>query len=328
LTWIVTGGAGYIGAHVVHLLRARGHDVVVFDDLSTGRPDRLPAEVQLVKGSVSSPDDLDNLFGKHPADGVVHLAAYKVASESILDPALYWQKNVDGVRYLLAAMRTAGVKRLMFASSAAVYGDTGDRPVPERRSAHPVNPYGITKCEGERIIAEATGPELRALVFRQFNVVGAGLHPYAVDTAPASLLPAIFQAISGGPDLVVRGRGYPTPDGSAVRDFIDVRDVANAYVRGVEHLYRPRRRHRIVNLGSGEGTSVLDLVRTTGRVAGIKVPCHDGPPRIGDAAAVVAAVGRARRMGLGTRHRLEDAVSSAWESWRTYVAPEAFRRRS
>lgn len=321
MTWIVTGGAGFIGAHVVHLLRER-HDVVVFDDLSTGRVDRLPSDVPVVKGSITNRDDLDRLFALYPAQGVIHLAACKFVDESVRDPVLYRRVNVHGVELVLAAMRRANVDRLLFASSAAVYGDTGDRPVRELTRLRPINPYGRTKRDAERLVAHA-GRGLRSLVLRKFNVVGAGRHPQAVDAAPGTLLPAIFQAIAGGPDLVVRGRDYLTPDGSPVRDYIHVADVAEAYARGVDYLSRTwpaSRRHRVVNLGSGTGTSVLDLVDIVSRVTGKAVPYGYGPPRAGDPAAVVASVGRARRMRWQSRHSVDQAVEAAWESWQTYVA--------
>ncbi|GAA0448242.1 UDP-glucose 4-epimerase GalE [Paractinoplanes deccanensis] len=316
MTWIVTGGAGYIGAHVVRLLSGRG-DVVVLDDFSTGRPERLPGTVTVVQGSVTDPDDLGRLFARVRATGVIHLAASKAVPESTAAGDPFWLSNVGGVRMLVEAMAGAGVGQLLFASSAAVYGDTGRDRAGERRRPRPVNPYGVTKLEGERILGAA---RLRSLALRQFNVIGAGPHPSAADTGPASLLPAVFRALTEGTKLVVRGDDYPTPDGSAIRDYVHVRDVAHAYLRGVELLSRrpswPARRHAVVNVGSGRGTSVLDLVGLAGRVAGAEVPFRVGERRPGDAAESVADVGRARRMGLGPRHSLEEAVSSAWKSWR------------
>ncbi|GAA2695130.1 NAD-dependent epimerase/dehydratase family protein [Actinoplanes palleronii] len=313
MTWIVTGGAGFIGGHVVHLL-SRRHHVVVFDDLSTGRPDRLPPDVPVVKGSVTDPDELDKLFEQHPAAGVVHLAARKTA----LEDAPYRSHNVEGTGNLLTAMARAGVGRLLFASSAAVYGDTGRTPVVEGQPRRPVNPYGVTKDEGERLIAEHGDERLRSLALRQFNVIGAGTHPYAADTGAASLLPAVFRALTDGTELVVRGGDYPTPDGSAVRDYVHVEDVARAYLRGVALLggrsWQPSR--QAVNIGSGRPTSVLDIVRIAGRVAGAELPFRTGERRPGDAAAVIADVGRAERMGFRARRTVEDAVASAWASWR------------
>ncbi|MFF5083326.1 NAD-dependent epimerase/dehydratase family protein [Actinoplanes sp. NPDC000266] len=314
MTWIVTGGAGYIGAHVVHRLSGRC-EVVVFDDFSTGRPERLPGDIAVVKGSVTDPDDLARLFDRGPVDGVIHLAASKTAPESMTDGDPFWLSNVGGVRMLVEAMARAGAGRLLFASSAAVYGDTGHRRAHEGRRTEPVNPYGLTKLEGEQIMGRS---RLRTMALRQFNVVGAGTHAYAADTGPASLLPAVFRALTEGSKLVVRGDDYPTRDGSAIRDYVHVEDVARAYVKGVSLLSgrRPMRRHSVVNVGSGQGTSVLELVRLAGKVAGAEVPFRVGERRPGDAAESVADVRRARRRGLGPRRSLEEAVSSAWESWR------------
>jgi UDP-glucose 4-epimerase len=310
LTWIVTGGAGFIGAHVVHLLSTT-HDVVVFDNLSTGFLERVPAGVPIVKGSVASPEDLADLFARYPATGVVHLAARKFAP----DGSGFRPDNVDGVRNLVEAMTHAGVDRLLFASSAAVYGESGSAPAHEDQPPRPVNPYGATKLEGERIIA---GSGLRSLALRQFNVIGAGTHPYAADTGPAALLPAVFRALTDeGPELVVQGHDYPTHDGSAVRDYVHVVDVARAYACGVELLSSPlpAGSHLAVNVASGCGTSVLDLVRLTGEIAGRHVPYALGDRRPGDAAEVVADLSRATTLGLVARHSREDAVRAAWESW-------------
>ena len=314
MTWIVTGGAGYIGAHVVQALSRLG-EVVVFDDLSTGRLDRLPPDVPVVKGSVTSPHDLDMLLAGSAATGVVHLAAQKAARPGTRS---YWPDNVDGVGHLVEAMNRAGVDRLLFASSAAVYGDTGRHPARERQKLAPVNPYGVSKLEAERIIVARSG--LRSLALRQFNVVGAGSHPYAADTCSTSLLSAVFRALTGGPELVVRGDDHPTRDGSAVRDYVHIDDVVQAYLRGVDLLSDPSRPHRVVNVGSGLGTSVLDVVRTAGRVTGAEVPFRVGQRRGDEAAEVVADLGRARRTGLEARRSLDEAVASAWESWRKYVS--------
>ncbi|MBB2941071.1 UDP-glucose 4-epimerase [Actinoplanes lutulentus] len=308
MTWIVTGGAGFIGAHVVHLL-SESHDVVVFDNLSTGRLERLPAGVTVVKGSVTETDDLARLFDGHPASGVVHLAARKFAP----DGTGFRPDNIDGVHNLVEAMTRAGVDRLLFASSAAVYGESGPALAAEDQPLVPVNPYGKTKLEGEQIIGET---RLRSIALRQFNVVGAGPHPFAADTGPAALLPAVFRSLSEGKKLVVRGHDYPTGDGSAVRDYVHVEDVARAYVRGVELLSgSTEQRHLAVNVASGQGTSVLDLVRLAGRVAGEEVPFVLGDRRPGDAAEVVADVSRAVELGFAGRLSLEEAVRSAWESW-------------
>ncbi len=313
MTWIVTGGAGYIGAHVVHLLRARGHSVVVFDNMSTGSPARVPPGVPVVRGSVTDPEALDRVFAGHPVAGVVHLAGRKSAAASVSDPDLYTDANVVGMQRLLTAMDRAGVGRLLFASSAAVYGDSGCEPAGEDRVARPVSPYGETKRAAEQLVAEAAGRNLRAVTFRQFNVVGAGTHRLAADTIRTTLLPAAFTALSGGPALVVHGRYETPPDHTPTRDYVHVADVAEAYARAVRT--EPVVDHQVVNLGSGRETSVLELVELVQQVTGREVPHRMGDPRKGDAARSVADVGRATALGYGCDRPLTDAIRSAWTAW-------------
>jgi UDP-glucose 4-epimerase len=320
LTWIVTGGAGYIGAHVVHLLRARGHSVVVFDNMSTGEPGRVPAGVPVIRGSVTDTDALDRLFADHPADGVVHLAGRKSPADSADEPDPYSDANVVGVERLLAAMTGAGVGRLLFASSAAVYGDTGATPAAEDRPPRPVSPYGESKCAAERLVAEAAGPRLRAITFRQFNVVGAGTHPMAMDRMRTTLLPAVLAALDGGPALVVQGRYETTPDHTATRDYVHVADVADAYARGVEDLTAAGPDHQVVNLGTGRETSVLELVDVVQQVTGRPVPYRLGEPRKGDAARSRADTRRATALGYACARPLEDAIRSAWRAVRPVAA--------
>lgn len=312
MAWVVTGGAGYIGAHVVRALRP-AHDVVVLDDLSTGRLERLPGDVPLVKGSVGDPGDVDRLLRDHPVDGVIHLAARKAASESVGDPAAYG-RDVGGVRNLLRAMTAAGVDRLVFASSAAVYGDVPGEPAGERRPPRPVNPYGAAKASGERLIRAARRPGFRSLIFRAFNVIGAGPHPYAMDAGPGGLLPALLGAAAGGPAFAIHGTALPTADGTAVRDYVHVTDVARAYARAVEALRGDGPPSRVLNLGSGVGSSVLDVVRAVEAATGQRLSPVPAPPRPGDAAEVVADVRRAREWGWRAEVPLTEAVRSAWAS--------------
>jgi UDP-glucose 4-epimerase len=325
LTWIVTGGAGYIGAHVVHLLRARGHSVVVFDNMSTGEPGRVPIGVPVVRGSVTDADALDRLLAAHEVDGVVHHAGRKSTADSVRDPDLYTDANVVGVRRLLTAMDRAGVGRLLFASSAAVYGDSGPEPAAEDRVPRPVSPYGETKRAAERLVAEATGSSLRAIMFRQFNVVGAGVHPLAMDRMRTTLLPAIFAAVGGGPALVVHGLYETPPDHTATRDYVHVADVAEAYARAVDAPTGPGPDHQVVNVGSGRETSVLELVDLVQRVTGRAVPYRVGEARKGDAARSVADVRRAQALGYACDRPLADAIRSAWIAWQAAMPAAAGR---
>lgn len=314
-TWIVTGGAGYIGSHVVRRLQKR-HRVVVLDDFSTGQRHRLPRDVDVVQGSVITPNDLKRLFEEYAPDGVVHLAARKETGESLREPQRYETVNIAGVRNLVSAMLGARIPRLLFASSAAVYGEVA-QPISEDAGLRPLNPYGVTKRMAECIVRQASGPNLRSLTFRPFNVVGAGDHQHAADVAPTSVLPAILHGLTGGPEFVVRGNSFDTMDGSPVRDYIHVADVAEAFAWGVEYLDQSpaEKAHEVVNLATGKGTSVIELLELVGYVTQRPAKYRLGRPRAGDPAEVVGAVSRAAAMGIRCAYSLEEAVRSAWTAW-------------
>ncbi|WP_433296451.1 UDP-glucose 4-epimerase GalE [Actinoplanes sp. CA-030573] len=323
MTWIVTGGAGYIGGHVVHRLHAAGHHVVVFDDLSTGRPERLPAGVELVRGSVTDPASLTRLFAGREATGVVHLAALKSVAESVAVPERYLTCNVGGVRNLLRAMGDAGVRRVLFSSSASVYGEPAGETVAEDFPTEPANPYGETKLLGEQAIREAAVDHgVRSVVLRQFNVIGAGRHPYAADTGATNLLPAAFRALTGGPPVAVLGVDYPTPDGTAVRDYLHVEDAAEAYLRGVEHLLSAAAEPQlVVNIGAGAGRSVARMLRDVAAAAGRPVPHVAAARRPGDPPSVIADATRAMsRLNWKAGRDVADAVGSAWRAWESAAA--------
>jgi UDP-glucose 4-epimerase len=316
VTWIVTGGAGYIGAHVVHRLHAAGHSVVVFDDLSTGLAGRLPRDIELVQGSVTSPMDLERLFADRRVTGVVHLAALKSVAESVTAPERYERHNVDGVRNLLEAMGAAGVRRLLFSSSAAVYGAPARAVVGEDSPTKPTNPYGETKLRGESLIRDAAQTYgIRSVVLRQFNVIGAGRHPGAGDTGATNLLPAVFRALEPGhPPLAVLGHTYPTRDGTAERDYVHVEDVAAAYLLGVDRLLSPDAETQlVVNIGTGRGHTVHEVLRAVAAAAGRAVPHVAAGPRLGDPPSVVASVERAAAcLKWLPDQDLTTAVTSAW----------------
>src|SRR4051794_6522049 len=309
-TWVVTGGAGYIGSHVVAALRRDGIRVVVLDDLSTGRAARLPLHVPLVRGRMGDPHVLRSVL--RGAAGVVHLAALTSAPESVRDPLAYYRANVTDTATLLSAMADAGVDRIVASSSAAVYGSAAGAVLTEQDLPRPENPYGTTKWIGERLLAEtgaATGTASVALRF--FNVVGAAT-PVLADTRATALLPRVLRAVSGAP-LTVHGLSHPTPDGSAVRDFVDVQDVAEAHVAAVRRLASGWRGSAVYNVGTGRGCSVLELIGLVERVTRQPVAWAPGPVRRGDPSRSVADPGLiARELGWRTRFDLADAVRSAW----------------
>jgi UDP-glucose 4-epimerase len=308
-TWVVTGGAGYIGGHVVAALRRDGVPVRVLDDLSTGRAERVPVDVPLVRGRVGDPAALRSVLAG--AAGVVHLAALTSAPDSVRDPLAYYRANVSDTATLLAAMADAGVTRVLASSSAAVYGSAVGGALSEGDVPRPENPYGTTKWIGERLlgdVAAATGTASIALRF--FNVVGAET-PVLADTRTTALLPRALAATSGAP-ITVHGLAHATPDGSAVRDFVDVRDVADAHVAAVRRLASGWSGSAVYNVGTGTGCSVLELLALVERVTGRPVRWTPGPARPGDPSRSVADPALiSRELGWTAQRELTEAVRSA-----------------
>jgi UDP-glucose 4-epimerase len=315
MTWLLTGGAGYIGAHIAHALRASGRDVVVLDDLSTGLASRLPDDVELVHASVLDRDTVTAALERHRVEGVIHLAAKKSVSESVSDPGYYYHQNVVGLQQLLVAMNRADVERLVFSSSAAVYGAAEGPAVDETSPTTPANPYGWTKLIGEDLVryaGEVTG--LRWLSLRYFNVAGAGA-PELADTGVSNLIPMTFRALDDGRRPQLFGDDYPTPDGSCIRDFIHVADLADAHVAAAIAL-ESGDTSAVYNVGTGVGTSVKEVFRVVRDVTGRAVDPEVAPRRAGDPPAVVAdAAAITEHLGWHATRDLHDMIGSAWAGW-------------
>jgi UDP-glucose 4-epimerase len=310
----VTGGAGYIGSHVVHALRASGREVVVLDDLSTGSPSRVPDEVDLVQASVLDTEGLTSLLSRSRCTGVVHVAGKKSPTESLVDPLSYARENAGGVISVAQAVKAAGARRIVFSSSCSVYGNPVDDWVTEDQPTVPVSPYGESKLYGEQVLRAAARAHGLGLVnLRYFNVIGAR-GPAMRDTGAYNLLPLLFAALRAGRPVQVFGTDYPTPDGTCVRDYLDVRDLADAHVRAAVALEEGPQ-VLTLNVGRGEGSSVLQLLATVESVTGSPVPVEMAPRRPGDPGRIVGKVDRIRAtLGWTASRDVASSVRSAWEA--------------
>jgi UDP-glucose-4-epimerase GalE len=312
---LVTGGAGYIGSHAVRLFLSRGHDVWVYDNLSMGHRAAVPAE-RLIVGDLSELPRLDHALVLNRIEAVVHFAAFAYVGESVQHPARYYQNNLVNTLHLLDAMRRHQVGRIVFSSTCATYGIPQQVPITEDEPQKPINPYGATKLAVERALADyaaAYGWGYAAL--RYFNAAGANPDgTIGEDHDPEThLIPLVIQAAMGQrPAIEVFGTDYPTPDGTCVRDYIHVDDLAEAHLRALEAL-KPGKYVRC-NLGTGRGYSVREVIRVTEEVTGKTVPVKEGPRRAGDPPVLVASSEKARQeLGWQPRYtELRPIIETAW----------------
>lgn len=317
MTTLVIGGAGYIGSHVVRLLLERGQEVVVVDDLSTGFRERTEG-AELIELDVTQPDAKDKLafqLRASGADSVIHFAAHKQVGESVQNPELYWHDNIAGLANVLAACASADVRDVVFSSSAAVYGMPDVDLVTEDLQPQPINPYGATKYVGEWMLADAErAHDMRTVALRYFNVAGAGW-PELADTLVMNLVPIILDALEDGRAPIVFGDDYDTPDGTCIRDYVHVLDLADAHVAALDYLRGEERPHRVFNVGTGTGSSVLDVIEAIGRVRGEQITPEIGPRRPGDPARLICSTQRIQEtLGWSSSKDLDDIVRSAVEA--------------
>ena len=325
---LLTGGAGYIGSHTIVEMYAAGHDVVVVDNFSNASP-RVMERVEEITGKkipvyaedVCNEAALDRIFAEHKIDAVVHFAGYKAVGESVRKPVEYYDNNINSTLVLLRAMKKAGVKKLIFSSSATVYGTPEKCPITEDSpTGNCSNPYGWTKYMIEVILRDycVSDPDMQVILLRYFNPVGAhksgmiGENPNGI---PNNLMPYVTQVAVGKlKELSVFGNDYPTPDGTGVRDFIHVVDLARGHVAALNYNEKGA---EVFNLGTGTGYSVLDMVKAFERVNGVPVPYKIGPRRPGDIAACYADPAKAKeKLGWVAVHGLDDMVRDAW-NWQS-----------
>ncbi|HEU5426443.1 MAG TPA: UDP-glucose 4-epimerase GalE [Actinocrinis sp.] len=317
MTWLVTGGAGFIGSHVVRALLADGARVVVLDDLSTGDKSRVPDGVPLEIGSVRDRATVDRVLAEHRISGVVHIAAKKQVGESVEKPLWYYEENVGGLRTLLAAIVEAGVRRLVFSSSAAVYGSPDVPLITEETPCEPQSPYGETKLVGEWLIRDVAAAHALAYAnLRYFNVAGAA-SPELGDPTALNIVPMVFQRIEAGLPPRIFGDDYDTPDGTAIRDYIHVSDIAGAHVVAARRLAQDEHAALTLNIGRGEGVSVRELVDRILEHTGSDLVPEITPRRPGDGARSIASADRIKaELGWSAQHDIADMVASAWAGWR------------
>lgn len=312
---LVCGGAGYIGSHMVRRLANDGHDPVVFDNLSTGHRESVPG-VEFFQGDLLCKDQLVQVFEGHRFDAVMHFCAKSLVGESMQEPYAYYENNVTGTLNLLATMRGAGVDRLVFSSTAAVFGYPQADRIDETHPTRPINPYGASKLMVEAILADAARAYgLRSVALRYFNAAGASPDGGIGEShEPEShLIPNMLRAAGTGKALKVFGNDYDTPDGTCVRDYVHVDDLADAHLRAVAFMADNPGAHAF-NLGNGLGFSVLGMIQAASRIVGEAIPYEIAPRREGDPGRLVAASDKAReRLGWQPRYTsIDDIIETAW----------------
>lgn len=313
---LVTGGAGYIGSVVTAELLGAGHQVTVLDDLSTGHADAVPKGADFVQTPIT---EAEGVFAAGQFEAVLHFAAKSLVAESVAKPELYWQNNVVGSFALLESMRRHDVGKIVFSSTAATYGEPETTPILESSPTRPTNPYGAGKLAIDEMLTSYAGAHgFAAVSLRYFNVAGARITPETVlgerHATETHLIPIALQVAAGvRPQLQVNGVHYPTPDGSCVRDYIHVLDLADAHLRAVEWTREHSEGHLICNLGSGGGSSVREVIESVRRVTGKPTPAVDAPNRPGDPAVLIASNAKAAaELGWRPTRGLDEMVTDAW----------------
>ncbi len=313
---LVTGGAGYIGSHMVQALRRAGYRTVILDNLAEGHRAAL-RDAELIEEDITDKGAIRAALRRHRPSAIVHFAAFCSVKESVENPVKYYHNNVTGTATLIEAALDVGVPRFIFSSTAALYGEPREVPITESHPLAPINPYGWSKLVGEQMLADAARAYgIRYVAFRYFNAAGADPEAgLGEDHRPEThLIPlAVKAAIQEGSDLAVYGTDYPTRDGSCIRDYIHVKDLVDAHLRGLQYLENEGESVSL-NLGTETGTSVLEILEAVERLTGLPVPHHTAPRRAGDPAVLVASNARARQvLGWSPRRDLDEIIVNTYD---------------
>ncbi|MEJ9211749.1 UDP-glucose 4-epimerase GalE [Bacillus smithii] len=314
---LVIGGAGYIGSHVVKEL-VQTKDVLVLDNFSTGHRWAVHENATMIEGDMGDKDILENIFTHYPIEAVMHFAAYSLVGESVQEPGKYYQNNVADTLNLLEVMVKSNVKKFIFSSTAATYGIPEGAVITEETPTNPINPYGRSKLMVESIVKDfSKAYGLEYVILRYFNAAGADESAKIGEAhdPETHLIPLILQHLAGDrPSISIFGTDYDTPDGTCIRDYIHVTDLARAHILALDALLKGAKKNAIYNLGNGRGYSVREVIEACERITGKKANVNVAPPREGDPARLVASSEKiSRELGWKARYSLDDIVESAWK---------------
>ena len=338
-TILITGGAGYIGSHtVVELLKNPEYDVIIIDNFSNSNPEIINRLYDLVKRPIKiyhrdCRDQMDDILSEHKVDSIIHFAAYKAVGESVKNPIQYYDNNINSLLNMLDTAKHFGIKNFVFSSSCSLYGNLKELPATEESPlSEPESPYAYTKLMGERILQDFSkvNPDIKIIALRYFNPVGAhesGLIGESPINKPNNILPIICNSVDTGEEMMVFGGDYDTRDGSCIRDYVHVSDIANAHVLSVDHLFSDKSKsYDVYNLGLGignrfekQGLTVLEVIKSFEEVNGVKVNYKIGLRREGDIEKIYSNSSKAREIGWRPKRTVEDMVSSAWKWYKNKI---------
>ncbi len=312
-TILVTGGAGYIGSHTVHELIGHNYNVIVFDTLEKGHKDFLPNNVKLFEGDVGNREDLNKVFSSNKIDVVIHFAGYIEAGESMVNPLKYFHNNSANGINLIKAMHDNGIKNIIFSSTAAVYGNPKNIPITEEHETNPVNHYGMSKLILEKTLEASKVQGINSIFLRYFNAAGAGYNIGEKHNPETHLIPIILEAASGKRDHIkLFGTDYPTQDGTCIRDYIHVLDLASAHVKALKQLEKGK--SGVYNLGTGRGHSVKEIIDICKKISGKNIKVINEKRREGDPPILVASSLKAQKeLNWKPKYNINDIISNAWE---------------